>query len=274
MSDFRVIDWDALARLGGDFFKQGSAISIGGFDGLHLGHIALLEKLKKNANGMLKGVLSFYTPPAYMLSTSSKHGLISTLRLKKEKLIRLGLDFIILVDFSSKFAKMGAEDFVGGLKKYLNLEFLIVGTDFHFGYNRVSSIVDMQALSYKFFFTFEALQPLLIDGKSQKISSSDLRAYIYNGDVLYANSLLGEPFTVDLLNLTPCDVNEKEVKFRKEDIKQVLPRKGCFEGVVFFKTNLSKDRVVILIDDDYLRLVFENVKQSKEKPYFDILKFV
>jgi len=274
MSDFQVIDWNILPNFDTSFFKQGSAISIGGFDGLHLGHLALLEELKKNAKGMLKGILTFYTPPAYMLSVSSKYGLISTLRLKREKLRRLGFDFVILVDFSSNFAKMKAEDFVGLLKKYLNIEFLIVGSDFHFGHNRLSSIEDMRSLSYKFSFVFEALQPLLVNGRKQKISSSSLRTSIYNGDISQVNSLLSEPFTIDLMGLAPYEINAKEFVFKREDILQVLPKEGQFEGILCFKTSPSEEKVVILLDDSFLRLSFKNFELSKAKPYFDILKFI
>ena len=274
MTDFKTIDWDMLPSFDAEFFKQGSAISIGGFDGLHLGHQALLEELKKNAKGMLKGVLTFYTPPAYMLSVSSKHGLISTLRLKKEKLERLGFDFVILVDFSSNFAKMEAEDFVGILKKYLNLELLIVGSDFRFGYNRKFSIEDMSRLARKFSFSFEALQPLLLGWKNQKISSSCLRTSIYNGDISLVNSLLGRAFSIDLLGLTPFEVDRQEVKFRKEIIMQVLPKIGSFEGNISFVDSVFEEKVKILLDENYLRLLFENKELSKAEPYFDILKFV
>ena len=273
MSDFRVIDWSTLPSFDVDFFKQGSAISIGGFDGLHLGHLSLLEELKKKAKGMLKGVLTFYTPPAYMLN-SSKHGLISTLRLKKEKLKRLGFDFIILVDFSSDFARMSAGDFVGLLKKYLNIGFLIVGSDFHFGHNRLSSVEDMRFLSCEFSFAFEALQPLLVDGKKQKISSSDLRTFIYEGSISKANSLLGESFTIDLLDLIPCAIEEKELRFKRNDVSQVLPKEGNYGGEVFFRTSISGKKVKILLDGNYLRLVFENKELNKVWPYFDILKFI
>lgn len=274
MSDFKVIDWNALPSFEASFFKTGSAISIGGFDGLHLGHMALLEELKKKAKGMLKGVLTFYTPPAYMLSTSSKHGLISTWRLKKEKLIRLGFDFAILVDFSSNFAKMKAEDFVELLKKYLNLEFLVVGDDFHFGYNRISSIEDMHCLSCKFSFVFEAVKPLVIGEKVQKVSSSLLRTYIYEGNVEYVNSLLGEPFTVDLLDLTPCVIEGKELRFRRGDILQVLPKDGKFEGAVCFNASAFEEKVVVLLDENYLRLIFANMELNKVLPCLDRLKFI
>lgn len=274
MSDFRVIDWGMLPTVDLSFFRQGSAISIGGFDGLHLGHLALLEELKQKSKGMLKGVLTFYTPPAYMLSTSSKHGLISTLRLKEEKLKRLGFDFVLLVDFSSNFAKMKAENFLGLLKKYLNVGLIVVGSDFHFGHNRVHSIEDMQYFSSKLSFSFEALPPLLIDGKGQKISSSSLRASIYAGDIARVNSLLGEAFAVDLLGLTPYEVGWNGVKFRKEDVMQVLPKEGLFNAVVCFRDYSFEEKVTVFLDENYLHLVFENVELSKAEPYFDILKFV
>ncbi|MGP1415262.1 MAG: hypothetical protein ACTTJ6_04905 [Treponema sp.] len=273
MTDFKVIDWDELPRFDKDFLKKGSAISIGGFDGLHLGHQVLLEELKKKAGGFLKGVLTFYVPPAYILS-ASKRGLISTLRLKKEKLKRLGFDFVVLVDFSSNFAKMRAENFVDLLKKYLNLKVLVVGSDFHFGHNRLSSVEDMRYLSSKFSFSFEALKPLFADGKMQKISSSTLRASIYDGNITYANSLLGEAFTVDLLDLKPYEADGRKFSFRRKDIMQVLPRDGEFEGIVCFSASFPEEKVAISIDENYLRLVFENTELNKDEPYFDILKFV
>ena len=274
MNDFRVIDWESLPSFDSSFFEKGGAISIGGFDGLHLGHIALLEELKKKSKNMMKGILTFYTPPAYMLSATSKHGLISTLRLKLDRFIQLGFDFALLVDFSSNFAKMEAEDFVGVLKKYLNLKLLIVGSDFRFGYNRKCSIEDMSRLARKFSFSFEALQPLLLSGKKQKISSSCLRTSIYNGDISLVNSLLGRAFSIDLLEVTSFEVDRQEVKFRKETIMQVLPKIGSFEGKISFVDSVFEEKVKILLDENYLRLLFENKELSKAEPYFDILKFV
>ncbi|MGP1438175.1 MAG: hypothetical protein ACTTKH_03790 [Treponema sp.] len=276
MSDFYVIDWDAmLPTFDTEFFSKGSAISIGGFDGFHLGHVSLLERLKKNAKGLLKGVLTFYSPPTYMLSNSFKHGTISTLRLKKDKIKRLGFDFVVLVDFSSDFAKMKGEDFVKLLKKYLNLKYLIVGNDFRFGQNRSCSIEDMQCFSSNLSFTFEALYPVLINGKEQKISSSSLRASIYDGNIRLVNSLLEERFTVDLLDLAPCVFGaNNEVGFRKKDIMQVLPKEGEFDGIVCFRDSIPEAKVSISLDEDFLKLLFNNVDINKVMPYFDILKFI
>jgi|GEM_PF-4893828 len=277
-----LIDWKDLAHFDNKYFSISSAISIGGFDGLHKGHVRLLNFLKKEADerGVLKGILTFYLPPRCFFASSSfrLYAPISSIRLKTEKLRNMGFDFVILVDFSLDFAKMGGECFVELLKRYLNISYLLVGEDFRFGEGRASSIEDIARLSSKLSFSFMALPPFNIDGKKQKISSTIIRQAIYKGELSYAKELLGEDFTIDLLGLTYCIENDRKVCFRKDDILQVLPRYGFFDANIFFCNSSLKIAVKAFFDNFYLKIIFEHDmlfshrRLNEARLHFDILK--
>ena len=254
------------------FFESGSAISIGSFDGLHKGHRALLKKLIKEGKtlGVPCGVFTFICPPRYLFQFSAL-SCISTLRLKLENLEKLGLDFVILVDFSLNFAKMSGEDFVCLLKEYINLKYLLVGDDFRFGRERSSSIEDMRELSDRFSFSFEAFSSVhgLEDGF--KISSSFIRKAIYDGDLKIVSTFLHDGLDVDLLNIKPYITDEGQLCFLKEELQQVLPRSGEFLGVLSFSNRKEKD-VKVLFDDKWVKLIFTDSEFNEGMPHFNILK--
>jgi len=277
-----LIDWKDLPHFDSKYFSSSCALSIGGFDGLHKGHVKLLNLLKKVAEekNVLKGILTFYLPPRYFFARESLplYAPISSIRLKTEKLKNMGFDFVILVDFSLDFARMGGESFVELLKRYLNISYLLVGEDFRFGEGRTSSIKDIARLSSKLSFSFMALPAFTIDGKEQKISSTIIRQAIYDGRLSYAKELLGESFAIDLLGLTYCIESDREVCFKKDDILQVVPRYGYFNANVSFYASSLKIAVKVFFDNWYLKIIFENDVLFAHKKlngawlHFDILK--
>ena len=280
------LDWQELAREGENaystFFSRGSALSIGSFDGLHKGHCALLKRLMKKGRelNLPCGVLTFSSPPRYLFSSSSP-SCISTLRLKLENLEKMGLDFVILVDFSLNFAKMGGEYFVGLLKRYVNLKYLLVGEDFRFGSERSSSIEDMRDFSSKFFFSFEAFSSICGFCNEAKVSSSLIRKAIHEGDFLYISSFLQDGLDIDLLNAKPYEVGDKWFSFLREDLQQILPKDGEFLGVLRFLDGKEKE-VKVLFDTQCVKLILNetvftghecgNDEFNEEVPHFNILK--
>ena len=262
------------------FFENGSAVSIGSFDGLHKGHCALLKRLMEQGKNLALpcGVVTFASPPRYLFH-SLPPSCISTLRLKRENLEKLGLDFVILVDFSLDFAKMTGDSFVELLKKYINLKYLLVGEDFRFGRKRSSSIEDILELSFKFSFSFEAFSNLCGEEGEHKISSSFIREAIYEGDIKEISNLLQDGVSVDLLGAKPLCMGKRKLGFSKEDLQQVLPKEGEFLGGVRLCDG-SEQEVRVLIDSKCVKLFFDECEGcgsnsgefGEEFPHFDILK--
>ena len=271
-------DWHELAQDNFSLFEKGSAVSIGSFDGLHQGHCALLKRLMDKGRdfGLPCGVITFSSPPRYLFRSSAPQ-LISTVRLKKEQLKKIGLDFVIVVDCSLEFAKMTGDYFLALLKKYINFKYLLVGEDFRFGRERSSSIEDMSELSFKFSFSFEAFANLQ-DAKGElKISSSFIRKAIYEGNLKAISSLLQDGVNIDLLDAKPYCLDEGEMCFLKADLSQVLPKTGEFLGTLCFLNGREKE-IKVLFDARCVRLIYgEKDKYSRDdfgegEPHLNILK--
>jgi len=273
MDDFYIINWDKISSFSFEKNNIYTAISIGGFDGIHIGHKALLNHLEGKAEEykLKKGIVTFSFPPSYCLGHSSL-GPISSIRLKKEKIRKLGFDFMVLVDFSLDFAKMTGKHFIALLKKHLNLRYLLVGKDFRFGVGRSSSIDDMASYSKEFSFEFEVFDPVLVNGDEKKISSSLIRQALYDGNLSLVASFLGEAFVIDVLGLSVEKLEQNSVFIRRKDVIQVLPKECNTIGVVSFLNNFSDKEANIIINDEYIRILFKDYDIQETYPYLDIVK--
>ncbi len=268
-----VIDWKDLPTFDKQLFSKGVAISIGGFDGIHIGHKALLNRLicRAKERGKATGIVTFYSPPRFVLG-SVAFGCVSSVRLKIAELEKIGFDFIVLIDFSVNFAKISGHEFVALLKEYLNVEYVLVGEDFRFGCDRKFSIKDMDSFARKFSFCFEVFENVSFFEATEKVSSSIVRRAIYEGKLAYASRLLGQEVTIDLLGLLPCECSLREVVFRKENILQVLPRSGEYAGSVFFVNSKVSQRVRVLFFENFFKIEFNGFEVDREELHFDLLK--
>ena len=269
----QVIDWKDLPNFDKSYFGKGTAISIGGFDGLHIGHQSLLNKLKIRAEEkkLAKGIVTFYFPPKYVFA-SEKGRNISSIRLKLAKLEKMGFDFVILVDFSLDFAKMSGYRFVESLKKNINVEYVVVGRDFRFGCERKSSIEDMRLFASEFSFCFEVFDDIVCEN-GERISSSSIRVAVFEGALDYAERLLGGAVDIDILNISPCKRLPCGVVFEKKDIIQVLPCFGEFGGELFFLPPMQqKECVKVFFDKDFFEIGFENFELNEAELRFDMLR--
>lgn len=173
------------------------AITIGNFDGIHLGHRKLLSVLTAEAKAreLVSSVLTYTNHPAYTLFHPQQPMLLSPLNRKLDKLRILGVQDTDLVVFDNNFAHISAEDF---LKDYLipkhSPQLIIVGFDSHFGYNREGTYEFLQQHSKKYNYDLIYVEPELHQGTP--ISSSLIRTKLRAGAIELANRLLGEPYTM------------------------------------------------------------------------------
>jgi riboflavin kinase/FMN adenylyltransferase len=173
-------------------------LAIGNFDGVHLGHAALVQQLAKAAARLQLAatVLTFEPHPREFFAPESAPARLTTLREKLELLADLGAAQAMVCPFNAAFAALSADDFIAQvLVRGLQIKHLIIGDDFRFGRGRSGDFALLQAAGQRFGFTVESMQSVLLDG--ERVSSSAVRRALAIGDMERAASLLGRPYIID-----------------------------------------------------------------------------
>lgn len=209
------------------------ALSIGNFDGVHLGHQALLKRLKASAPYSV--VFTFSNHPAEVLHGASIKRLTSVEH-RLALLQKLGIDEVILTTFTHDFAAQSAESFLTALKQQIPFSHLILGHDARIGHDRKR---DLQELCGPLAFSLEYLPPITYQG--QVVSSSAIRKAILAGDLDQASALLGRPYSI-VATVQPGQGKGREIGFRTANLPVeglALPPYGVYSVVAL----LGNDRM-------------------------------
>lgn len=179
-----------------DFTGAHPVITIGIFDGVHLGHRAILERLKQKAE-QLKGesvVLTLWPHPRMVLpGNKTELKLLTSLEEKSELLDRNGIDHLLVMPFDLEFSMLTAHEFIAEiLVKQCRIEHLVVGYNHRFGHDRQGNLKELRSHAKPYGFTIEKLDPYKIDDR--EVSSSLIRQRIMKGDISGTNVLLGYPY--------------------------------------------------------------------------------
>lgn len=172
--------------------KHSTAITIGTFDGVHIGHRKILERLIKScAQSELKStVLTFFPHPRMVLQKDTDIKLLNTVTEKVNILKELGLDQLIVHPFTKEFSRLSATEFVRDiLVNSLKTKKIIIGYDHRFGRNRTANINDLRAFGNALDFEVEEISAQEINDVS--VSSTKIRKALETGDILRANKYLG-----------------------------------------------------------------------------------
>ena len=183
--------------------QRASAVTIGNFDGVHLGHQAILHRVRSHAHGagLSPTVMTFHPHPrAFFAEMSGRPEMvpaqISTLRDKVHQLNRHGMEQVALMRFNAGLAGMAPEDFIRRLLvEGLNTRWLLVGEDFRYGYRRTGDIDLLRRMGGQLGFEVQTL-PDVPDSNGQRISSSELRQALAGGQLERAQALLGYSYGI------------------------------------------------------------------------------
>lgn len=173
-------------------------VTIGTFDGVHVGHQKILERLITDAKeqGKKSVLLTFFPHPRMVLQKNVKIELINTIEEKALLLENIGLDYLIIHPFSKEFSRLTALDFVRDvLVNQLKTSKLVIGYDHHFGKNREGNIDQLKEYSPLYDFDIEEISAQDIDNVS--ISSTKIRRALHEGNLKTANRFLGYHFTIN-----------------------------------------------------------------------------
>lgn len=172
-------------------------LSIGAFDGVHVGHQKILKELTAGAHGVGAPavVLTFDPHPVEVLRGPLESFYLSTMDEKAAWIAELGVDALITQSFTLEFSKTKAEDFVRRLKQQLGLSQLWVGHDFALGHNREGDLAALRRFGVEMDFEVRALDA--VEAEGEVVSSSRIRRLLAVGDVELTAGLLGRPYSLN-----------------------------------------------------------------------------
>ena len=226
---FRVFSWEQVVR--GDFPRgwkeQGTALTVGSFDGMHVGHSALVSAVRSLDGTLVPGLVTFRHSvhsgkPGYA-------GAVSTVDQRLMMCQELGLSFAVVIDFSPEFSRIGGSDFVNMLQSLLGMKLLVEGSDFTCGHNGELSRHGLFSLSRERNFSLHVVDDVMVGG--ERASSSRIRAAVRGADFALARRLLGRPFSYDACGLVWRReyVSESGIWFSAQTVSpQVLPPCGVY----------------------------------------------
>jgi riboflavin kinase/FMN adenylyltransferase len=226
-----------------DFFDEyraenPSAITIGTFDGVHVGHKKIIKNLIEKSEGLSTMLLTFFPHPRMVLQQDTNIKLINTIEERIQLLEATGLDTLIIYPFNREFSRLKARDFVRDfLIEHLHLRKIIIGYDHRFGRNRTANIDDLREFGQAFDFKVEEIQAKEIDDIT--ISSTKIRKALNEGDITTANMYLGYEFmltgTVTSGKGLGKTIQYPTANIHIEEDYKLIPK----QGVYFVKSKLD-----------------------------------
>lgn len=177
--------------------EKTSVVTIGTFDGVHIGHQEIIKSLVKNAHSTedKSVILTFYPHPRLILQQGIDLKLITTLQEKISLLEKTELDYLIIEPFTKEFSRLTALDFVRDiLVKELKMKKLVIGYDHHFGRNREGNFEQLQ--EYGKVYGFEVEEIPAQDIQNISVSSTKIRKALEEGNIEKANLYLGYEFMI------------------------------------------------------------------------------
>lgn len=266
----KVYSWEdvqAGAAAGGIFGLEStgvSAVTVGGFDGMHLGHQALFDAVfewkKKRAGAevlglqnVLTGAVTFTRSPGAFKSKDYP-GDLMTEKMKLKYFEKRGFDFCVMIDFSQDFSKIEGRNFLDQLRKFCSAQFLAAGSDFRCGHNLDTGVAELSDYSTRNGLELKVLDDVTLDGK--RVSSSLIRGAVQDGDFAFARRLLGCPYRLDCSSLEwrTSSSDSSLSLIANGNTTQVLPKAGRHPVSVVFAG--KKSSAFFYAEGQFLRLEF------------------
>ncbi len=216
--------------------QKDTLLTIGVFDGVHLGHKYLISQLKKCASeqGLLSGVVTFRQHPQEVLLPQTKLPFLTSLAQRISLLKDEGVEVIAVLSFNCELAQLSPRQFLSLLKKYLRMRGLVVGPDFALGRNREGNTNTLRALGQDMNFSVSVVPPVMING--ERVSSTAIRKALAEGDMGRVHNLFGRYFNLSAPVISGAG-RGKGLGFPTANLdvdpKQALPADGVYATWVY-----------------------------------------
>ncbi len=221
----RVVPWTELLA-GRQQIEKPVRLTIGVFDGLHVGHRALLEGIVGSSEPGCALVITFPRNPVQILAPTRFPGLILSYRQKLTRLSQLGVELVVAIDFSDEMSNLSGRAFISLLRDNLNIEKIVVGENFRFGKNREAGSGDLKEMLFDTGIEVRVSQPVL--RANAIVSSSRIRKTIQEADFAEARAMLLADYSVDLRGIAGRSEASGAARYPRSELQQVLPRPGRY----------------------------------------------
>ena len=223
--------------------EKESILTIGTFDGVHIGHNKILTKLVEESkkNNLSSLIMTFFPHPRIVLQKSEEIKMIDTMDEKINLFEKTGVDNLIVQPFDENFSKIRAKEFVEEiLVKKLKIKHIIIGYDHRFGKDREASVEDLKKFGLNYMFTVEEIAAQEIH--SIAISSTKIRNAILKGEIKKCNEYLGRNFMLTG-KVVHGDGLGKEINFPTANIQikepyKIIPKNGVYLAKTIFNSNI------------------------------------
>ncbi|MFD1314559.1 bifunctional riboflavin kinase/FAD synthetase [Namhaeicola litoreus] len=217
-----------------DFSKKNipTVLTIGTFDGVHIGHQKIIERLNElKKESLYSAILTFYPHPRRVLGKENQIQMLNSFQEKKDLLAMYKLDHLIVEPFTERFSQTSAEDFVRNiLVNELNVKKLVIGHDHKFGKNREGDFDKLVELSRVYDFAVEEIPSQDIENIA--VSSTKIRKALLAGDVLLANRYLGYPYILSGKVVKGHGIgrtiNFPTINIQIEEDYKLIPKNGVY----------------------------------------------
>lgn len=211
--------------------SKNNYIALGSFDGLHLGHLSLVRKVKSLAkeNNGKSIVFTFKNHPRTFININNKIELIMTNEEKIDVLQKEGIDILAFKDFDEKMMKMMPDEFINWLCKTYNVKGIVVGFNFKFGYKNLGDVELLKKFEEEYRYNLYVMKPCKSEGEI--ISSTNIRKELVNGNVRKAFNMLSRPY---MLSGKVIDGKKlgRTIGFPTANLEinkqKVIPKKGVY----------------------------------------------
>jgi riboflavin kinase/FMN adenylyltransferase len=216
--------------------QKETLLTVGVFDGIHLGHQHLLSHLKVQAKdrNCLSGVVTFKTHPESVLSSGTLVPWLTGLEDRIALIHELGIDLVIVLSFTLELSRLSAREFVQLLKDRLKMSGLLIGPDFALGKDREGDIENLRSLGKEIGFTVEVFPPVTLDG--MVVSSSIIRQFLVQGDIRKVEKLTGRRFSITAKVVSGAR-RGRTLGFPTANLKtspdQALPADGVYATIAY-----------------------------------------
>lgn len=226
-----------------------SAVTVGVFDGVHLGHQLLIKSIvsREDASSVM---ITFRQNPKAMLHREYFLGNITTYPQKVDILSSFNIDYLVVIDFTQAFSRYTGEEFFSMVQASCSLEYLVIGENFHCGAQGKFSSRSTGDFFAHTEIHVDIIPSLLYDG-IYTVSSTAVRRAVAAGDFTLAGKLMGRPFVLDLAEL-PFSRSSGMVHIDIEEITQPLPPPGEYRVRSVTKETESCSAVSIAVTDRHL----------------------